>query len=284
MLWDKKTKTIVNNESSEIVEMFNSSFNAFATNPSLDLFPADKAAEMDSINEWVYSAINNGVYRCGFATKQAPYEQAFNELFAALDRVESILEGSPFLVGDTLTIADIRLFVTLVRFDQVCPLCHAGGDSLTAAGHALRTPSHQSHAKFAGIATCPRGLGDSGFVRQPASEWPARGATTSRQHHGRSSSHRRRQHGAAGQLQGIRNSLTRTAGEGGAVQVYVVYFKTNKKFIREYPKMFDYVKRIASMPEVKSTINMYHIKTHYFTSHAKLNYYGVVPVGSPDPW
>ena len=77
MLWDKKQNVIVNNESSEIIRMFNDSFNALAKNPKLDLYPEPLRAAIDAVNEWVYPTINNGVYRCGFATKQEPYEEAF---------------------------------------------------------------------------------------------------------------------------------------------------------------------------------------------------------------
>jgi putative glutathione S-transferase len=77
VLWDKKTSTIVNNESAEIVRMFNSEFNQFAKNPDLDLYPENLRKEIDSVNEWVYATINNGVYRCGFASKQEPYNEAF---------------------------------------------------------------------------------------------------------------------------------------------------------------------------------------------------------------
>ena len=145
VLFDKKTQSIVNNESSEIIRIFNTGFN--------DLLPGDKAAvdtypealkkEIDESNEWVYHTINSelvphlispwrytdcarldGVYRTGFASKQGAYETAFNELFASLDRVESILAAqhaaqSAFLIGNQLTEADIRLYTTVVRFDPV---------------------------------------------------------------------------------------------------------------------------------------------------------------------
>eukprot|EP00882_Tetradesmus_deserticola_P020819 GHRQ01022502.1.p1 GENE.GHRQ01022502.1~~GHRQ01022502.1.p1 ORF type:complete len:370 (+),score=125.81 GHRQ01022502.1:119-1228(+) len=119
VLWDKKNNTIVNNESSDILRMFNSSFNKLAQNPGLDLYPEPLRSKIDEVNEWVYNAINNGVYRCGFATQQEPYEQAFKELFAALDRCEEMLGRSRYLVGSSLTEADVRLFMTLIRFDHV---------------------------------------------------------------------------------------------------------------------------------------------------------------------
>jgi len=183
VLWDTKEKTIVNNESSEIVRMLNSAFNAFATNPTLDLYPEPLRTEIDAVNEWVYPHINNGVYRCGFATAQDAYETAFRELFAALDRCEGILAGQRYLVGNQLTEADLRLFVTLIRFDEV----------------------------------------------------------------------------------------------------YVVYFKTNRTFIHEFPNLSNYVRDIYQTPGIKESVNMQHIKWHYFTSHPKLNFYAIVPVGGA-PW
>ncbi|WP_020409218.1 glutathione S-transferase family protein [Hahella ganghwensis] len=118
VLWDKRQKTIVNNESAEIIRMFNHSFNQLTGNP-LDFYPKPLRQKIDEVNEWVYHRINNGVYKCGFATTQAAYEEAFVALFEALDNVESILERQAFLAGDYLTEADWRLFTTLVRFDPV---------------------------------------------------------------------------------------------------------------------------------------------------------------------
>jgi putative glutathione S-transferase len=119
VLWDKKERTIVNNESSEILRMFKSAFNAVATNPTLDLYPEEHRAEIDEMNDWIYHGINNGVYKCGFAKSQAAYDAAFKELFECLDRAEEILTKRRYLTGDALTEADIRLFVTLIRFDVV---------------------------------------------------------------------------------------------------------------------------------------------------------------------
>lgn len=184
VLWDKKTGVIVNNESSEILRMFNTSFNHLAKNPDLDLYPEPLRPAIDEVNEWVYPAINNGVYRCGFATKQEPYEQAFRELFAALDRCEDILGRQRYIAGHVATEADIRLFMTLIRFDEV----------------------------------------------------------------------------------------------------YVVYFKTNKKFIHEYPNLREYVRDVYQLPGMARSINMTHIKRHYFTSHPTLNTYAIVPVGGAAWW
>jgi len=183
VLWDKKQGTIVNNESSEILRIFNSAFNDLAKNPGLDLCPPALSEQIEAVNKWVYPDINNGVYKCGFARSQSAYEAAFSTLFGALDRVEDILGKQRYIAGDVLTEADIRLFMTLIRFDEV----------------------------------------------------------------------------------------------------YVVYFKTNKKFIHQYPNMSNYVREIYQTPGVKESINMDHIKTHYFTSHPVLNHYAIIPVGG-EPW
>lgn len=117
-LWDKKRKTIVNNESSEIIRMFNSAFDAL-TGVRTDYYPQALRKEIDAVNGLVYPNINNGVYRAGFATTQAAYEDAFRNLFDALDEVEQRLSQQRYLVGSTITEADWRLFTTLVRFDAV---------------------------------------------------------------------------------------------------------------------------------------------------------------------
>ncbi|KAJ7598949.1 glutathione S-transferase [Mycena floridula] len=121
VLWDKKLHTIVNNESSEIIRIFNTAFNEDlpADKAALDLYPESLQAAIDSLNEWIYPSINNGVYKAGFATSSEAYEQAVLELFEALDKVEHILTGKRYLVGDTLTECDIRLWVTIIRFDPV---------------------------------------------------------------------------------------------------------------------------------------------------------------------
>ena len=119
VLWDQKTKTIVNNESADIIAILNSQFNEWATNSTLDLYPEDLKEQVDRWNEKIYQAVNNGVYRCGFAQTQEAYEKACNELFAALDEVDAVLETSRYLCGSHLTLADVRLFTTLFRFDAV---------------------------------------------------------------------------------------------------------------------------------------------------------------------
>eukprot|EP00246_Nothoceros_aenigmaticus_P006555 TRINITY_DN1950_c0_g1_i1.p1 TRINITY_DN1950_c0_g1~~TRINITY_DN1950_c0_g1_i1.p1 ORF type:complete len:384 (-),score=49.43 TRINITY_DN1950_c0_g1_i1:563-1714(-) len=179
VLWDKEKHTIVNNESSDIIRLFNTVFNHLAKNPELDLYPEPLRQQINDANDWIYPAINNGVYRCGFATKQKPYEEAFKEVFDALDKCEAILEKQRYIVGNQLTEADIRLFVTLIRFDEV----------------------------------------------------------------------------------------------------YFVHFKTNKHLIREYHNILNYTKDIYQAAGVAETVNMWHIKNHYYGSHPSINPYLIVPVG-----
>jgi glutathionyl-hydroquinone reductase len=115
-LWDRRRGTIVNNESADILRMFNSGFGALA-DASIDLYPPDLSAAIDALNAKVYDSLNNGVYRAGFATTQAAYEEAFVGVFATLDMLERRLERGPYLMGERLTETDIRVFVTLARFD-----------------------------------------------------------------------------------------------------------------------------------------------------------------------
>jgi len=181
VLWDKKTGTIVCNESSDIIEILNSEFNGLAKNPSLDLLPPELLEKMKEVDSWIYPTINDGVYRCGFAKSQQAYEEAFDQLFDSLDRLEKMLSESRYLCGNTLTLSDIRLFSTLVRFDQV----------------------------------------------------------------------------------------------------YVCHFKCNKHFIHEhYSNLFNYLKDIYQLPGMASSVNMTHIKMHYFSSHTSLNTYGVIAKGN----
>ncbi len=118
VLWDKQQNTIVSNESSEIIRMFNSAFDAAGASVG-DFYPARLRSEIDEVNALIYENINNGVYRAGFATTQAAYEAAFERLFSALNSLEARLSAQPFLAGNDLTEADWRLFTTLVRFDAV---------------------------------------------------------------------------------------------------------------------------------------------------------------------
>ncbi|EIW7860535.1 glutathione S-transferase family protein [Vibrio parahaemolyticus] len=118
VLWDKKTNTIVSNESSEIIRMFNSAFNDLTGNHD-DYYPVPLRGVIDDWNDYIYPNVNNGVYRCGFATSQEAYEEAFESLFSALDKIDAHLATHRYLAGNKITEADWRLFTTLVRFDAV---------------------------------------------------------------------------------------------------------------------------------------------------------------------
>mmetsp|Transcript_18494 Transcript_18494/g.19259 ORF Transcript_18494/g.19259 Transcript_18494/m.19259 type:complete len:355 (+) Transcript_18494:66-1130(+) len=183
VLWDKHTKTIVNNESIEIFKIFNTAFNDLLPEDSpgrkLDLFPSHLVPAIDEAYTWIYPQINNGVYRAGFAQSQQAYDEAVNEVFQALDRVESILTNSRYICSNEFTAIDIRLFMTLIRFDEV----------------------------------------------------------------------------------------------------YVVYFKCNKRFLSSYPQITNYLRELYQHPVIHDVINMEHIKGHYFSSHSTLNAYSVIPVG-----
>lgn len=178
VLWDKQEQTIVSNESSEIIRMLNYAFDEWG-DASVDLYPQALREDIEAINAWVYPSINNGVYRCGFATKQAAYEEAFAELFAALDRAEDILSRQRYLAGDRITEADWRLFTTLVRFDPV----------------------------------------------------------------------------------------------------YVGHFKCNLRRIADYPNLSNYLRDLYQVLGVAETVNLHHIKHHYYGSHKTINPTGIVPVG-----
>jgi putative glutathione S-transferase len=178
VLWDKERRTIVNNESSDIIRMLNSAFDAF-TDVRVDYYPKALRAEIDRINDRVYANINNGVYRTGFASTQAAYEEAFRALFAALDEVEGRLARTRYLVGNGLTEADWRLFTTLVRFDAV----------------------------------------------------------------------------------------------------YVGHFKCNLRRIADYPNLSNYLRDLYQVAGVAETVNLDHIKRHYYGSHRHINPTGIVPLG-----
>lgn len=179
LLWDRKRKTIVNNESSEIIRMFNSAFDEFSNHEGFDFYPEALREEIDAINKTIYDNVNNGVYRAGFATQQAAYDRAFDSLFSALDELEERLSKQRYLVGSQITEADWRLFATLVRFDPV----------------------------------------------------------------------------------------------------YYNHFKTNKKRLIDYPNLWAYTRELYQVPGVSKTVNMDHIKTHYFASHKSINPTGIVPKG-----
>ncbi len=178
VLWDKRDATIVSNESAEIIRMLNSAFDEW-DDASLDFYPQALRGEIDAINEEVYEPINNGVYKAGFATKQDAYEDAFGELFAALDKMEDRLSNRRYLAGDVITEADWRLFTTLVRFDAV----------------------------------------------------------------------------------------------------YVGHFKCNLRRIADYPNLSGFLRELYQVPGVAETVNMDHIKKHYYGSHETINPTRIVPAG-----
>ena len=179
VLWDKEQNTIVNNESADIIRLFNSGLNEVAKNPDLDLYPDAYQSEIEDLNHYIYDSINNGVYKSGFATSQEAYEKNVLALFAALDSIEERLEAVKYLFGDELTETDIRLFTTLVRFDLV----------------------------------------------------------------------------------------------------YFAHFKCNLKRIQDYPNLYRYVTSIYKIPAIQETVNLDHIKTHYYWSQDSINPTRVVPLG-----
>ncbi|WP_331371805.1 glutathione S-transferase family protein [Sinorhizobium chiapasense] len=178
VLWDKKKNTIVSNESAEIIRMFNSAFDHL-TGSTEDFCPADLRGEIDALNARVYDAVNNGVYKAGFATGQQAYDESVKALFAMLDELEGRLASQRYLMGDRITEADWRLFTTLVRFDPV----------------------------------------------------------------------------------------------------YVGHFKCNIRRIADYPNLYGYLRDLYQVPGVAETVNMRHIKEHYYRSHTMINPTGVVPAG-----
>mmetsp|Transcript_9366 Transcript_9366/g.13879 ORF Transcript_9366/g.13879 Transcript_9366/m.13879 type:complete len:552 (-) Transcript_9366:137-1792(-) len=119
ILWDLKENTIVSNESVDIMRMFNSSFAQFAKNEHIELYPEELREKIDDVNKWIYPSLNNGVYKCGLAGTQAAYDKAINELTLSFDCVDAILQKQKYIAGDVFTEADVRLFVTLIRFDEV---------------------------------------------------------------------------------------------------------------------------------------------------------------------
>lgn len=137
ILFDKKLKTIVSNESSEIIQMLNSQFNEFSSYPELNLAPDYLKDAMDEVDEWIYPNINNGVYRCGFAKSQQAYDAAIEDLTAAFDRLEELLSRQRYVAGDQFTLSDIRLFVTLLRFDEVYVVYFKTNTRSVASSHTL---------------------------------------------------------------------------------------------------------------------------------------------------
>lgn len=177
-LWDKERRTIVNNESAEIIRMFNGAFGRF-TNVRTDYYPQALRAVIDEINELVYANINNGVYRAGFAIAQEAYEEAFRNVFSALDQLEARLSRQRYLAGPEITEADWRLFCTLIRFDAV----------------------------------------------------------------------------------------------------YYSHFKCNLRRIVDYPNLSNYLRDLYQQEGIAATVNMDHIKRHYYGSQRHVNPTGIVPVG-----
>ena len=178
VLWDKKTGTIVSNESSEIIRMMNSAFDEIGAAPG-DLYPQALSTEIDGVNARVYDAVNNGVYKAGFATTQEAYDEAVIPLFETLDWLEDRLAHKRYIIGNIITEADWRLFTTLVRFDPV----------------------------------------------------------------------------------------------------YVGHFKCNIRRIADYPNLSEYVRDLYQQPGIAQTVNMEHIKKHYYASHETVNPSLVVPAG-----
>ena len=189
ILWDTKENTIVSNESSEIIRMLNSEFNDFAKNPELDLYPDAMIDTIEAANDWIYPNINNGVNRCGFATSQFAYDNAITDLTDAFDKVTSVLERQRFIAGDRLTLADIRLFVTLIRFDPVyivyfktntrsvshtpallnyCrEIYHIPGVAETVNMEQIKEHYFASHPRLNGMSIIPRGTDFVGLLKQP---------------------------------------------------------------------------------------------------------------------
>jgi putative glutathione S-transferase len=178
VLWDKKTETIVSNESSEIIRMFNRAFDHLGAKAG-DFYPEALRVEIDAVNERIYHTVNDGVYKCGFATSQGAYEEAVLALFDTLEWIEARLSKQRYLVGDQITEADWRLFTTLVRFDAV----------------------------------------------------------------------------------------------------YYVHLKANLRRIVDYPNLWAYTRELYQVPGIRGTVNMHHIKHHYYRSHPSINPTQIVPMG-----
>ena len=180
IIWDKKNKTIVSNESSEIIRMFNSEFDEVGATVG-DYYPTALRDEINSLNDRIYNTLNNGVYRCGFATTQEAYYEVVMPLFETLDWLEDLLSSNRYLTGNQITEADWRLFTTLIRFDPV----------------------------------------------------------------------------------------------------YVGHFKCNIRRIIDYPNLSNYLRDLYQQPGIADTVNMEHIKNHYYASHETINPSRIVPTG-PD--
>mmetsp|Transcript_22938 Transcript_22938/g.26154 ORF Transcript_22938/g.26154 Transcript_22938/m.26154 type:complete len:576 (+) Transcript_22938:131-1858(+) len=189
LLWDTVENTIVNNESSDIAYMFNSSFNEFAENPSLDLYPEEKNDELNDVIEWLLPLMIHGFYRCGFAKKQELYDKALTEIETAFDRAATVLEKQRYLTGDKITDADLRLFVSLFRFDEIyyvyfransrkvlltpsllnfCrEIYQLDGVSKTCSIEHCKSHFFCSHAEWNKFSIIPRGIGFLASLEKP---------------------------------------------------------------------------------------------------------------------
>lgn len=189
ILWDKKQNTIVNNESSDISYMLNSRLNDFATNPDLDLYTEDDPSKLNEAIEWLAPLMIHGVYRCGFAKTQTAYDKAITELTETFDRADDVLQNQRYLTGDTLTDADIRLFVTLLRFDEVYAFYFRANSRLvmltpsllnycrdiyqlegvaeTCNMEQIKAHFYASHAEWNKFSIIPRGLGFMDLLSMP---------------------------------------------------------------------------------------------------------------------
>ena len=183
VLWDREHETIVNNESIEIMRMLASAFEPQRTGP-IDLYPEGRREEIDRIVEEIYQPINNGVYRAGFADSQQAYDEAIDDLFAALDRWDETLADQRYLLGEQLSLADLRLFATLVRFDSV----------------------------------------------------------------------------------------------------YHTHFMCNKNRVVDYPNLWGHTRDIYQLPGIAETVNMEHIKEHYYRTHPEVNPKRIVARGPDLPF
>ncbi|MGA1132006.1 MAG: glutathione S-transferase family protein [Prochlorotrichaceae cyanobacterium] len=153
VLWDQQTGTIVNNESAEIIEILNTAFSAWEKPDAPDLYPEGLRETIDRWNEKIYETVNNGVYRCGFAQNQSAYETACYALFETLDEVEAVLGQQPFLCGASITLADVRLFTTLIRFEVYATLFKCSLKPIAAYPHLQAYRQRIYH--YPGIAeTC----------------------------------------------------------------------------------------------------------------------------------
>lgn len=182
VLWDKKNETIVSNESSEIIRDFTQAFDSLLEGPEkdLDTYPEELRAEIDELNTWVYDGINNGVYKCGFASTQAAYDKAGKDHIAAMDRIEELLsDGREFLVGGRLTEADVRLYTTIGESGRAPgERCHERVDVNADSPQFATTPSTRSTSRPTGVLsatttpTCTAGLATSTGTTPPSRRRP----------------------------------------------------------------------------------------------------------------